>query len=131
MLLRAHLYQWLLFSATRNQNPFMASLWSATDSRMASSSPSSYPFAVLVGETPKSQEHRMRLHPLNLLCPRCRRQKLSYARPRQKSDLYHCDPATGGCRMVVVHRRTKGRCGVRLGLSFCHLGEFEPCTVGE
>jgi hypothetical protein len=68
------------------------------------------------------------LHPLDQICPRCGRQKITYARPRQKSDLYVCNPATGGCRGIVIHSRANGSCGTRVLLSFCRLGDFRPCA---
>jgi hypothetical protein len=49
------------------------------------------------------------LHLLDRICPHCGRQKLTYSRPRQKGDLYVCDPATGGCRSVVIHQGGDGR----------------------
>jgi hypothetical protein len=69
----------------------------------------------------------MKLHPLDQTCPHCGRQKLTYSRPRLKSDLYICDPATGGCRSAVIHSSANGQCGTRALLLFCKLGDFVPC----
>jgi hypothetical protein len=70
-----------------------------------------------------------RLHPIDLPCPCCGRQKITYARQGQHGDVYVCEPATGGCRSVVVHRWPKSRksCGTQALLRFNRFDVWRPC----
>ena len=70
-----------------------------------------------------------RLHPLDLLCPRCGTQKLAYLRRDLHGDVWVCSQGRGGCGALVVHRRLKGRaeCGIRARLNHCRFSDWRPC----
>ena len=66
-------------------------------------------------------------------CPFCGLPLLAYKRPGHHGDIYQCDPARGGCRHTVVHRRHKGSasCGLALIITYCVFGTWVPCDMSD